>query len=1076
MFDQAQSDDTRSDERPAFVHPAFDNAVGVALDQAQLSDQQRLGLVLQGAALLSHLEHGGWFLPAGWDGAWVLEDGSLRVASARRGRSEQLVQVALRRLLLQLFRSDGSIAGRGEARRAARYLLGRWQQALVPVSADRAVAEILETATFLWQEAFAEARAALVAEHGHDGRSHLWLAGPGEARRRFLSRARERRLVEALLKTPEARDLWEGWCDGSDPQDLSEKGRWRRAAAAWRRDPPRRARESRAYGRCLYALGRYSGALEALRGQSHPEARLLRARAQVALGELNAAQATVRHLSDAALSPEQTVELADVAIRLFAARGQRQEIQDWVARSLAETRGRLRLKANIVAAGAAWDCEDLAAMDLHLEESRGATEDPELAGGWHHVCGLRSMRVRDGLDAVQHLSTALKLDRRRMLPAEAGRLWNDLAVSRAMADDLPGAERAARHALRLLQDCEGPTPTTLALYNLAEVQLRRGRCQGVERILELSVAENRRAGNLRGLIRDLELWVRLELAQGRAVAALARVTEALLQLDREGAVGRRGVFETFAARAHGWLGRRQQARACLERADADSLRELEPEERPAIWALAGRTDRACEEAAGTCWAKLWNALVAGSHPAPEVWENFDALEPFRAARLIFDCELTLPGVVPPRRVRRAIETLERCGAGALAEKLETRSTGPWRALRDYAKRPVADAAAINNLLAGAGYGDVCLTWIHDREEVLISGIGGREELSGRLDGSGRLVLRSSHVDGVLRTLFALIRRDFRPPSAADRERAASLAGDGGIVGESPTLRQALERLDRLAKDDLPILILGESGTGKELMAQRAHRMSNRAEGPFLAVNSAALSETLIESELFGHVKGSFTGADRDRRGVFESARSGTVFLDEIGDLPARAQGKLLRVLQEGEISRVGESFSRKVDVRVITATHRNLQRMVDRGEFRQDLFFRLRVATIELPPLRDRGRDVLLLADHFLARTRFSGRLSDPARARLLSYNWPGNVRELKNVLDVARTLAEGREIRIGDLDLPKATRELKGDYHQLVERYRKDLISQALSKEKGNRSAAAARLGLSRQALSYLIKKLGLS
>ena len=298
----------------------------------------------------------------------------------------------------------------------------------------------------------------------------------------------------------------------------------------------------------------------------------------------------------------------------------------------------------------------------------------------------------------------------------------------------------------------------------------------------------------------------------------------------------------------------------------------------------------------------------------------------------------------------------------------------------------------------------------------------------------------------------------------------------GIVGESPILLHALERLDSLAKDDLPILIFGESGTGKELMAERAHRTSRRHAGPFLPFNCAAVQESLVQSDLFGHVKGSFTGAARDRPGIFELARSGTVFLDEIGDLPLAVQGKLLRVLQEGEIRRVGESFVRKVDVRVITATHRDLERMVSREEFRSDLFFRLKVATITLPPLRDRGKDLLLLVDHFLTQRRSKNRLSAKTKARLLAYHWPGNIRELQNVLGVADTLAQAGKIRAEHLDLPQPTSETKGDYHQMVEQYRRDLISKAMSETGGNRAAAARRLGMSRQALSYLVRQLGLN
>ncbi len=1056
---------------------------GVALEQARLSDLQRLGVVLQGAALLAQLEHGGWVLAEGWDAASLTNDGLLRVQSVQPGRSDQLVQVALGRLLRRLFRIEGPVAGRGAARSAARYLMDRWQQVVAPSTADQAVRDILQAAPFLWSDPFGAVRSTLVAEHAVDGRSHLWLAGPGGARRRFLRRGHDLRQIETLLASPGARDAWDGWSPGSEPAELAERGSWRQAVNAWSRDPPQRRRDKLAYARCLYALGRYSQTLEVLKGQSQLEARLLRARAQYYFGRLNAAQTTIRRLSDAALSAEQVIELTELAIRLSATRGQVGEIRAWVARALAASHGRLRLRANIIAAGAAWDCDDRKAMARHLEQSRGALDVEELAGRWHHMRGLYAMEIMDGPGAVKHVGLALRLDRRRLLRVEAGRLWNDLAMSRVHADDLPGAERAARHALRLMQDSDGPSRTTLALYNLAEIRLRRGRCQGVESILELSTAENRRAGNLRGLLHDLELWVRLELAQGRGVAALARCTEAILELDRAGLKQRRAVFETFAARAYGWLGRREEAAERLERADdtssqaLNSNQELEPEERPAVWALAGRIDRACDEAAGTRWAPLWKALSAGVHPASEIWRELDSLEPFRSARLVFDCELMQPGVVPPRRIRQAIAVFRRCHADAMAEKLENRSLGPWTALNVYLAGGVAGAAALGELFTSSGYDKIRLSWIrNDHEEILLPGAGGAEELSLKAEAGGRLVLRAPFIDDVLRALSALICSDLDLRSDPKALRPDSASQSDGIIGESPSLRQALQRLDRLATGDLPILILGESGTGKELVAKRARRMSHRSEGPFLPVNCAAVQESLIQSDLFGHIRGSFTGADRDRPGIFESARAGTVFLDEIGDLPLVAQGKLLRVLQEGEIRRVGESFARKVDVRVITATHRDLERMVSDGEFRRDLFFRLKAATVTLPPLRERGKDILLLVDHFLTLRRSTNRLSGKARARLLSHHWPGNVRELQNVVGVADTLAQGRQIRVEHLDLPQPASETKGDYHQMVEQYRKDLISKAMSETGGNRAAAARRLGLSRQALSYLVRQLGLS
>jgi two-component system NtrC family response regulator len=273
------------------------------------------------------------------------------------------------------------------------------------------------------------------------------------------------------------------------------------------------------------------------------------------------------------------------------------------------------------------------------------------------------------------------------------------------------------------------------------------------------------------------------------------------------------------------------------------------------------------------------------------------------------------------------------------------------------------------------------------------------------------------------------------------------------------------------------VILGESGTGKELAARRIHRASARARAPFLAVNCAALSETLILSDLFGHARGAFTGADRERAGVFLTADGGTVFLDEIGDLPFQAQAMLLRVIQEREVVRVGESEPRRVDVRVLAATHRDLAAMVAAKTFRQDLFFRLKGGTVELPPLRDRGDDVLLLAETFLSRPGWppGARLGEEARASLVAYSWPGNVRELENVLRAAAILAGNDPIRPEHLEIPRLERPSATFYHREVDAVRRRKIEQALVSSGGNLTAAAQSLGMSRQGLSYLKRRLGI-
>jgi two-component system NtrC family response regulator len=280
-------------------------------------------------------------------------------------------------------------------------------------------------------------------------------------------------------------------------------------------------------------------------------------------------------------------------------------------------------------------------------------------------------------------------------------------------------------------------------------------------------------------------------------------------------------------------------------------------------------------------------------------------------------------------------------------------------------------------------------------------------------------------------------------------------------------------------------VTGESGTGKELLARGIHYSSGRAEGPFVAVNCAAIPENLIESELFGHVKGAFTGAVRDREGKFELADGGTLFLDEIGDLRVDLQAKILRTLQERTIDRVGGVKQVDLDVRVIAATNKDLEREVREGNFREDLYYRLSVVTLQMPPLRDRKEDIPVLAEHFLRK--FSPgptvRLAPDALALLMAYGWPGNVRELENVMERASILKRGDTITREDLP-EKLSRKAGGASEVLLnlpeeglslEDLEKDLIIKALEKHKGNQTRAAEYLRITRPTLIYRMEKYGL-
>ena len=308
-------------------------------------------------------------------------------------------------------------------------------------------------------------------------------------------------------------------------------------------------------------------------------------------------------------------------------------------------------------------------------------------------------------------------------------------------------------------------------------------------------------------------------------------------------------------------------------------------------------------------------------------------------------------------------------------------------------------------------------------------------------------------------------------------------GLDGMIGNSPAMMETFDTIRQVAPTRATVLIQGESGTGKELVAKAIHRLSTRSEGPFVPVHCAALSEHLIESELFGHEKGAFTGAMERRIGRFEKSAGGTLFLDEISEIDASVQVKILRALEERQIERVGSDKPIDVDTRLVGATNRDLQAMVDRGEFREDLFYRLYVVVIHLPPLRERGDDVVLLLNHYLQRfneehgKRIEG-FSAAAIDVLTAYRWPGNVRELRNLVERVTVLTRGRNIEVRDI--PASIRERAGtdvspEADLTVEEMEKRMILRALEKTGGNRTKAAEKLGISRRTLHRKLNEYGI-
>ena len=317
------------------------------------------------------------------------------------------------------------------------------------------------------------------------------------------------------------------------------------------------------------------------------------------------------------------------------------------------------------------------------------------------------------------------------------------------------------------------------------------------------------------------------------------------------------------------------------------------------------------------------------------------------------------------------------------------------------------------------------------------------------------------------------------------------SGDGGLLGAAPVIDALRALIERLARSQAPVHITGESGTGKELVARLIHSRSPRADAPFVPVNCGAIPAELMESEFFGHLKGSFTGATRDKAGLFQAAEGGTLFLDEVGDLPLHMQVKLLRALQERAVRPVGGESEIAVNVRVISATHKDLSQLTAAGSFRQDLYYRLNVIEVRTPSLRDRREDIPLLAAAILAKlARANGldtapKLDESALARLRDYPFPGNVRELENVLERAVTLSDGSRISASDLRLrgdgPVVSRAAApaapaaGDLEGQMEDIERRAIIEALEKARYNKTRAAALLGMSFRSLRYRIKKLNI-
>lgn len=417
-------------------------------------------------------------------------------------------------------------------------------------------------------------------------------------------------------------------------------------------------------------------------------------------------------------------------------------------------------------------------------------------------------------------------------------------------------------------------------------------------------------------------------------------------------------------------------------------------------------------------------------------------------------------------------------------KLDTRSARNVREARDWLAREPFDLC-LTDMRLPDGTGLELVQFIQQRYPqtpvAMITAYGSLDTAIGALK-AGAFDFVTKPVD--LARLRELVNSALR----LQEQQAGDAPGDERLLGNSPPMQQLRSQIGKLARSQAPVYISGESGSGKELVARLIHEQGPRADKPFVPVNCGAIPSELMESEFFGHKKGSFTGAIEDKQGLFQAAQGGTLFLDEVADLPLGMQVKLLRAIQEKAVRAVGGQQEMVVDVRILCATHKDLAAEVAAGRFRQDLFYRLNVIELRVPPLRERREDIPLLASVLLQRlnqcSHNNVQLSEDAIAKLQSYRFPGNVRELENMLERAYTLCEherieARDLRLADSSLPSDGGETSlaqvdnlEDYLEAIER---KLIMQALEETRWNRTAAAERLGMSFRSMRYRLKKLGI-
>ena len=783
------------------------------------------------------------------------------------------------------------------------------------------------------------------------------------------------------------------------------------------------------------ALDQVRRGLESLAGQSNRDARRARAR-------LRSTEGSVAH---AAGRPAEAAVAYEAARRLAAELGE----------------------AHLEATSAA----NAGAVQLDLGDLGAGLRAVE--AGARRLLGLR--RDRDAARALVNLAS--------------GALW--------IGDD-PRATRAAEQAELAAERADDAHASAYAWLVRLELALRRGRFDQARSLIAGAPADGRvraraaalwaahdptRARTLLGggdPFSNAIAEARLQLADGQALSAsitLApstweeRVQLGLLELDASEQDPRRSNRARAGLRRH-----LDRAAETLTPAQRRMMRRVPSYER--AWATLPASDAPREEGR---WRRLVDRAkrLTAERRVRRIREMVvqTAVELVDAERGFWverrpDGELRIvvrdawdegegdvsrsvvSRAMDARRTVRAVDALE-------DERLSGALSVHAMALRSVLCVPLRHGSAVlylDDRLRPAAFDDEDARLLEDLADLASIALAGAERLRSERSAVRRLE-RAQH--------------ELEVRVESQREELERFRHDTGIVALSASMRRTMEQVSRVASTDAPLLLGGESGVGKERIARAAHAMSARRDGPFVPVACAAIPESLLESTLFGHERGAFTGATEARRGVFELAEGGTLFLDEVGEMPPSMQAKLLRVVQEGELRRVGSETTYATDVRIVTATHRDLRAMIEREEFREDLYYRLAVVHIEVPPLRERLDDVPRLVESILVELEAAHVKVEPdAMGQLMSHPWPGNVRELRNVLERALVTADGT---IGAADLGLGSESKGWDLKSELDAVERRLIRGAMMETGGNQTKAAELLGVSRYGLQKKLKRLGL-